>query len=65
MILLWTDHPYLRVERHKSAADGPITEKKLVFQRHKNHVERMKCPTRMVVKVASCDILAQCLIGLI
>jgi hypothetical protein len=37
----------------KSATDEPITEKKLIFQRHRDHVERKKCPRRMVVRVVS------------
>jgi hypothetical protein len=37
----------------KSVVDGPITKKKLVFQRRRDHIERMKCPAHMVVKVAS------------
>jgi hypothetical protein len=37
----------------KSIADGLITEKKLAFQRHRDHVERMKCHACMVIKVAS------------
>jgi hypothetical protein len=40
----------------KSATGGLITEKKLVFQRRRDHIERMKCPARMVVKVSSNDI---------
>jgi hypothetical protein len=37
----------------KSVADGPITEKKLVFQRRRDHVERMKLHACMFVKVTS------------
>ena len=37
----------------KCATDGPITEKKVVSQRRRDHVERTKCPARMVVRITS------------
>jgi hypothetical protein len=34
----------------KQATDGPVTEKKMVPQRRRCHVERTKCPKRMFVR---------------
>ena len=40
-------------KNQKVANDGPITEKKIVRQRHRDYVDRMHCPARMIVRKTS------------
>jgi hypothetical protein len=37
-------------KKDKGVVDGPITEKKIVRERHKDYVERMRCPACMIVR---------------